>query len=152
DMFSGVTYDINISKVPGQRIENLKKLDGTPVKDSDSFVVAINDYRGKTTFLAENSGLFKPNEIELVVDLAETMGDNGRIRELIKEYIQTVKGGVITPEISNNWKITGYKWDSELRNKVAQLVSEGKITIPKSSDQRTNNVKSITVEDVKNMK
>ncbi|MGL5122727.1 MAG: 5'-nucleotidase C-terminal domain-containing protein [Fusobacteriaceae bacterium] len=152
DMFSGVTYDINISKVQGQRIENLKKLDGTPVNDSDSFVVAVNDYRGKTTFLAENGGLFKPNEIELVVDLAETMGDNGRVRELIKEYIQTVKGGIITPKISNNWKITGYKWDSKFRDKVAQLVSKGKITIPKSSDLRTNNVKSITVEDVKNVK
>ncbi len=152
DMFSGVTYDINISKPAGQRIENLKKIDGTPVKDSDSFVVAINDYRGKTTFLAENGGLFKPNEIELVVDLGETMGDNGRIRELIKEYIQTVKGGVITPETSNNWKITGYKWNPELHEQVAKLVAEGKITIPKSSDQRTNNVKSITVEDLKKIK
>ncbi|MGL6064899.1 MAG: 5'-nucleotidase C-terminal domain-containing protein [Fusobacteriaceae bacterium] len=152
DMFSGITYDINISKPSGQRIENLKKLDGTLIKDNDSFVVAVNDYRGKTTFLADNNGLFKPGEIELVVDLAETMGDNGRIRELIKEYIQTVKGGIITPETSNNWKLTGYQWDSELRNKVVQLVAEGKITIPKSSDQRTDNVKSITVEDVKDMK
>lgn len=152
DIFSGVNYEINISKPAGKRIENLRKLDGTPIKASDTFVVAVNDYRGKSTFVSEKDGLFKPNEIELVVDLFQTMGDNGRIRELIKEYISTVKGRVITPEVVENWQITGISWNTELHNKIPALVSEGKLSVPRSSDGRTPNIKSITVTDLENIK
>ena len=46
DMFDGVSYEINISKEPGQRIENLKfEKDGKPVEDSDVIYLTVNDYR-----------------------------------------------------------------------------------------------------------
>lgn len=149
DIFSGITYDINISKPVGSRIQNLRKKNGKPVKDTDTFIVAVNDYRGKSTFTSEKDGLFKPGEVELVQDLFLTMGDKARIRELIKDYIVNVKGGVITPEFNKNWKITGYNWDSELHNKVINYVSQGKLVIPGPDDKRVINTKSITTEDLK---
>lgn len=152
DIFSGILYEINISKPAGSRITHLRKIDGTPVKESDSFVVAVNDYRGKSTLVAEKDGLFKPGEIELVVDLFEAMGDKGRIRDLIREYIINVKGGIVTPEVQNNWKITGYSWNEEQHQQVADLVNSGKLEIPKSEDGRTSNVRSITINDIKNIK
>ncbi|MCR5825790.1 MAG: 5'-nucleotidase C-terminal domain-containing protein, partial [Oscillospiraceae bacterium] len=45
DMFAGVNYEIDISKPAGERIVNLTWPDGTPVKDDDSFVIAVNNYR-----------------------------------------------------------------------------------------------------------
>jgi 2',3'-cyclic-nucleotide 2'-phosphodiesterase/3'-nucleotidase len=43
-VLSGVTYDIDIAKAPGSRIENLS-YDGQPVTDDQQFVLAINNYR-----------------------------------------------------------------------------------------------------------
>lgn len=45
DMLSGVEYDIDVSMPEGQRIENLRMPDGSPVLDDDRFVVAVNNYR-----------------------------------------------------------------------------------------------------------
>lgn len=150
DMFSGVKYDVNISKPAGSRIENLRKTDGTPIKDNEKYLVAVNDYRGKTTLSNEKSGLFPG--IQPVRDLFVERGDAGRIRDLIREYIEKVRGGVITPETENNWKITGYQWDEKLHQEVVDLVNSGKLEIPKSEDGRTPNVRSITEEDLKKVK
>ncbi|MCI6277684.1 MAG: 5'-nucleotidase C-terminal domain-containing protein [Clostridium sp.] len=79
DMFSGVRYDVDISKEPGNRITNLTWMDGTPVKDNETFDIAVNNYRS-------NSQL---------------------------------------------------------------LLNDGTISVPMSADDRTPNVKSITIEDIK---
>ena len=52
DAFAGVKYDLDISKQPGNRIQNLTWMDGRPVEDDDSFVVAVNNYRATTQLLA----------------------------------------------------------------------------------------------------
>lgn len=45
DMFSGIEYDIDVSMPAGERVENLRMPDGTPVAADDRFVVAVNNYR-----------------------------------------------------------------------------------------------------------
>lgn len=45
DIMSGVKYDIDLSQPVGSRIENLTMPDDTPVSMTDSFVVAVNNYR-----------------------------------------------------------------------------------------------------------
>ena len=70
------------------------------------------------------------------------------MRDLIVDYIQNVKGGKITKNVDNNWKITGNDWDSEQRELAVKLVNEGKIKIPVSEDGRTPNVKAVTWNDV----
>ncbi len=52
DMFEGVNYDVNIANEPGSRIENLTWPDGTPVKDDDTFDIAVNNYRATSHLLA----------------------------------------------------------------------------------------------------
>ena len=66
------------------------------------------------------------------------------------ENIVNVMGGVITPECSNNWHITGNDWDEEMHQLAVELLSEGVLTIPTSEDGRTPNVMPITEEDVLN--
>ena len=144
DMFDGISYEINISKEPGQRIENLKfEKDGKPVEDSDVVYLTVNDYRYNSGLAA---GIMDQGEHEKIYD---TNNDQiSDMRDLIVDYIQNVKGGKITKNVDNNWKITGNDWDSEQRELAVKLINEGKIKIPVSEDGRTPNVKAVTWNEV----
>ena len=147
DMFAGVNYDINISKEPGNRIENLTWPDGTPVKDDDDFDIAVNNYRANSQLLVPGE-IFDENDLPTVEEI-DVRGDIGGVRELIRDYIVNVKGGTISPEVDNNWKITGTSWDEDLHQKAVDMIKEGLLTLKTSEDGRTPNVESITEEDVK---
>jgi len=147
DMFSGVKYDVDISKEPGKRIVNLTRTNGTTIKDTDVLTLAVNNYRASSTLLNETSGLFKGEGVEVVFDSAKTMGDDGRVRDLIRKYIVEEKNGVITPELDNNWKIIGNEMDATKAAFAAKLINDGKLLLPVSADGRTPNVKSVTYDD-----
>ncbi|EGT3615072.1 multifunctional 2',3'-cyclic-nucleotide 2'-phosphodiesterase/3'-nucleotidase/5'-nucleotidase [Clostridium perfringens] len=144
DMFDGITYEINVSKEPGQRIENLKfEKDGKVVEDSDVVYLTVNDYRYNSGLAA---GIMDEGQHEKIYDTNnDPISD---MRDLIVDYIQNVKGGKIAKNVDNNWKITGNDWDSEQRELAVKLINEGKIKIPVSEDGRTPNVKSVTWNDV----
>lgn|GEM_PF-22554 len=144
DMFSGVKYDINISKAPGSRIENLTYSDGASVKDEDTIYLTVNNYRANNTLLNNDSGLFKGEGVETIYD--STNEQPSQIRDFIGQYITEKK--IITPEVDNNWKLTGYRWDSVKRDKAVKLINDGKLKLPTSEDGRTPNVKSINWEDI----
>ena len=148
DMFSGVKYDVDISKEPGSRIVNLTKMDGTAIKDTDSFIVAVNNYRASSQLLSYGE-IFKTGEDLPILLEKDVRGDIGGVRELIKDYIINVKAGVLTPELDNNWKVIGNNWDPAMRAKAVELLNAGTITIPVSQDGRTPNVRAVTMEDIK---
>lgn len=145
DMFSGVSYEIDISKPVGERIVNLTWPDGTPVMDDDSFTIAVNNYRANTQLLGD--AIYGDGEKPVLLEI-DVRGDIGGVRELIAEYIRSVKGGVITPVCDHNWRIIGCDWDEALHKKAVELLSAGILTVPASADGRTPNVRSITVDDL----
>lgn len=147
DMFSGVKYEVNVSKEPGNRIENLRKMDDTPIKDSDVFVMAVNNYRASSQ-LGANGEIFKAGEDAPKILEIDVKGQIGGVRELIADYIKNVKGGVITPEVDNNWKIVGNNWDAKQRALAVKLINSGKVKLPVSADGRTPNVASVTYDQV----
>ncbi|MEG0772741.1 5'-nucleotidase C-terminal domain-containing protein [Clostridium sp.] len=146
DMFGGVKYEVNISKEPGQRIEKLTYNDGTAVRDTDEIYLTVNNYRADTQLLNKDTGLYKGEGVQIVYD--STSDPVAAVRDLVGLYIQDVKGGVIKPELDNNWKITGTSIDTDKKAMAAKLVNEGKITIPTSADGRTPNVRSLTEFDL----
>ncbi|MGH4123038.1 MAG: 5'-nucleotidase C-terminal domain-containing protein [Clostridium sp.] len=148
DMFSGVKYDVDVSKEKGKRIVNLTRTDGTQIKDTDVIKLAVNNYRASTTLLNETSGLFKGEGVETLYDSFKTLGDDGRIRDLIRKYIVEEKKGVITPEVDNNWKIIGNNWDLQARANAVKAINDGKLSLPKSEDGRTPNVSSINYSEL----
>ena len=87
-------YDINISKPVGERIENLRLEDGSELKDSDEFIMAINNYRA-------SGGSGYP-----VSDLPEVYNDQIAIREAIVDW--TVKNKTIDPKdfFVESWWLT----------------------------------------------
>lgn len=136
DMFSGCTYKIDISKPAGQRIVDLK-IGGEPVKDDKIIRLAINNYRFDN--LKAMGILSNDNKVYF-------NSDPTALRSYIKDYIS--KNKVINPAVDNNWSITGAKLDHPLREAAILLVKTGKITIPKSADGRTDNVKALNINDL----
>ncbi|MCB0906792.1 MAG: 5'-nucleotidase C-terminal domain-containing protein [Nocardioidaceae bacterium] len=95
DIMSGVDYEIDLSQPVGSRIVNLTMPDGTPVAMTDSFVVAVNNYR------ASGGGNFPGIATAPVVynDLVE-------IRQVLIDW--ALARGVIDPAdfFVPNWRLT----------------------------------------------
>ena len=142
-----VTIAFDISKQPGNRIQNLTWMDGRPVEDDDSFVVAVNNYRA-TTQLLTYADIFKEgDELPKLLEI-DVRGDVGGIRELLGEYIRTVKGGTIEPHVDNNWKLVGDNWNAADHEKAVKLLREGKLALSENADSRTLPGKAITTADI----
>jgi len=116
DQLYGVSYDIDLTEpagtvdpiskrlISGNRIKNLK-YNGTLVKDSDVFTVAINNYRfnGGGGFMAA-AGISNTDPSIVTYDSAKVLGDDGQVRSLMMKYVQDNK--IITPSSTNNWKLS----------------------------------------------
>lgn len=147
DAFEGVNYEIDISQEPGNRILNLTWPDGTPVADTDVFTIAVNNYRATTQLLIA-ADIFAPGEPLPQMLEMDVRGDLGGIRELLGEYIQTVKGGVIEPKVNNNWKILGNNWDAAKHSEAVARLRNGSLTLPENFDSRTLPSVAITEADL----
>lgn len=149
DMFDGVKYQIDISKEPGSRIQNLTRMDGTPIKDTDTLTLAVNNYRANSQLLTYGSVFSEEKGDTLPKLLEKDVMAGEAVRSMIGKWIIEKNQGVIQPQLSNNWEIIGTNWNEALHKKAAQLVKEEKISIPSSADGRTQNVKAVTVDDLK---
>lgn len=149
DMFDGVKYQIDISKEPGSRIQNLTRMDGTPIKDADTLTLAVNNYRANSQLLTYGSVFSEEKGDTLPKLLEKDVMAGEAVRSMIGKWIIEKNQGVIQPQLSNNWEIIGVNWNEALHEKAAQLVKEEKIKIPSSADGRTQNVKAVTVDDLK---
>ncbi|MEA1939753.1 MAG: 5'-nucleotidase C-terminal domain-containing protein [Candidatus Caldatribacteriota bacterium] len=142
DMFSGMTYDINLSKPAGERVENIL-IQGLPLVDNNIYRLSLNNYRFGTLL-----GLGLVTMDDRYYDSYEVMQDAGRIRALIIKYVQEEKGGELVPTVDNNWKITGVDLESSLKETVFDMVRSGELKIPTSEDGRTLNVKALNVYEL----
>jgi 2',3'-cyclic-nucleotide 2'-phosphodiesterase/3'-nucleotidase/5'-nucleotidase len=145
DMFSGVKYDVDISKEPGSRIVNLTRMDGTPIKEDDVLTLAVNNYRYSSQ-LSVPGAIYEEGDLPKLLE--KDVQNTAAVRDLIGRYIIEVKNGVIKPELENNWKVVGNNWDENLRAEAVRLINEGKVSLPTSADGRTPNVKSIKESDL----
>jgi 2',3'-cyclic-nucleotide 2'-phosphodiesterase (5'-nucleotidase family) len=91
DIAEGVTYELNISKPIGQRIENLQ-FQGKPVSPAQKFRLATNNYR-----VNGGGGYAMYKGAPVVYRSSE------EIRELIIDWVERHK--TIPTEPTNNWKI-----------------------------------------------
>ncbi len=145
DMFSGINYDINISKPSGERIENVT-IDGKAIDKDHVYKLAVNNYRFGTLI---SLGLVTMED--KYFDSYTTYQDQGRVRDLIIKYTQEEKNGVLNPTVDNNWKITGTDVEPSYdlyQPIIKKMIKEGTIALPKSEDGRTPNVKSIQLNDL----
>lgn len=142
DMFSGVNYDIDISKPAGERIVNLT-LNGAAIDDEKVYKLAVNNYRFGTLL-----GLELVTNDDIYYDSYNELQDAGRIRDLIGVYITEEKDGKATPSVDNNWKVIGNEFEHALKAEALALVVSGDVEIPTSEDGRTPNTKSVNIYDL----
>lgn len=91
DIAEGVTYDLDISKPAGQRIENLR-FRGQPVRPEQKFRLATNNYR-------VNGG----GGYTMYKGAREVYRSGTEIRELIIDWVERHKQ--IPAEPTNNWRL-----------------------------------------------
>jgi len=139
DMFSGLTYEINLSKPAGERVENIL-FNGKPLDDNRTYRLSLNNYRFGTLL---SLGLVTMED--RYYDSYELLQDAGRISAMIVKYVQEEKGGKIDPLVDNNWKITGVDLESPFKETIFNMVRSGELNIPTSEDGRTLNVKALNV-------
>ena len=103
DMFQGVDYTIDLTKPTGHKITKLQ-YKGKNVQDTDTFTMAINDYRmnGGGGYLAA-MGYTNGRKPKVVFDSLKLYGDAGQVRNLIEKYIRD--HGTISPTVDHNWNV-----------------------------------------------
>lgn len=62
DIFGNLLYEIDLDEEIGNRVKNIKYTNGKEVKDDDSLIIAINEYR--MNFLMSEKGPLSGNEFE----------------------------------------------------------------------------------------
>ena len=90
--------------------------------------------------------IFEEGDVPTLLE-TDVQGNIGGIRELIADYIQNVKGGVVSPVCDNNWSVFGYDWDDEMHQRAVALVADGTLVL-EHSDRGHCAIKPLTIEDV----
>lgn len=118
DTFSGVEYEIDISKNEGERIVSLTR-HGKKVLDEDIFTLVVNSYRYTSALKAFNLASGKKD-----------WESSYSVRDLIVENF--VKNSPIYPTLENNWRIVGVDLNLEdsRRMEIKEWISMGKIPVP----------------------
>ena len=106
DAFAGVKYDLDISKEPGNRIRNLTWMNGKAVQDTDSFVVAVNNYRATTQLLAYADIFAEGDELPKLLEI-DVRGDVVGVSACC--WASTSAPSRAAPS-SPMWTITGRSW------------------------------------------
>jgi len=135
EFFAGVNYKVDISKPVGHRIVDLI-FKGDLVKENQKLKLATSDYcyfailKGRK--LAKNNYIWK---------------SSNTIRDMIVEYIKNQ--GIISPQVDNNWEITGVDLESPYKEKIIKLVNEGSIELPYNKALNIDELKKLGLIDVK---
>lgn len=118
DMFSGVDYEINLSKPEGERIENVM-FKGEPLQDDQVLKLAVNNYRFSSAVKAMVGG-----------DEAKEWESSQSIRDMIVAYM--AENDPMVPTVDNNWKITGVdlSLDNEERAAYVEKINAGELATP----------------------
>lgn len=118
DIFSGVDYEINLSKPKGERIENVMFHD-EPLADDQTLTLAVSNYRYSSTL--KMSGLVKENH---------DWESSNSVRDLIVEYF--AEHSPVEPTVDNNWRITGVDLseDDPRRAEIIGWINEEKLEVP----------------------
>ena len=147
DAFDGINYEIDISKPVGERIINLTRSDGNPVRDDDILTVAVSDYRAKSHLLQAGI-IFEENDLPTLLE-TDIAGYIGGFQQLISTYIRDVLCGEVEPYCDNNWTLAGIDRDEELYQTALELIESGQLEIVNAENGRQANIVSITEQQVK---
>lgn len=148
DFFAGVTYTIDLTEPAGKRIKNLQFADGTVITENTPVRIGMNSYR--MGHLTKAGGVLEGRQFPVLFDTEAEYGEeDGTIRNLTIRYLTEVKKGQYEGKPMHRWTLSGLQGYDNERKIVAQLINEGKIDVPASTDGRYSNIASINVKALK---
>ena len=102
---AGIRYTVDVSKVPGERVEIHSFSDGRPFYADSTYTVAINSYRGNGGggHLTQGMGLTKAEINNRIIKIWDK-----DVRYYISEYIKEKK--ILTPQCRHDWKVIPGEW------------------------------------------
>ena len=127
DMFAGVDYQIDLSKPAGERIVHLT-FKGKPIGDDQKLKLAVNNYRYSSALKTQK-----------LVEGKRSWESSQSIRDMLVAYIK--EHGTISPEVDDNWSITGVDLSSPYRDEIIKMVNDGKLDVPYA--------KSLNIDELK---
>ncbi|MBE1553364.1 5'-nucleotidase C-terminal domain-containing protein [Sporosarcina limicola] len=148
DYFGNVKYDIDLTEQKGNRIKNLRKLDGSPIQNEDKLKLGMNSYR--MDFLLSKGQALEGRKFNMLWSSKDESAygeTGGTIRNLTIKYLKEEMKGEYKPVIQDNWKIVGVDTKSPARSAVVDLVNKGILEIPATEDGKFTNIASINVND-----
>ena len=149
DFFGNIKYDIDLSKKPGDRIKNLRRMDETPITMEDELKLGMNAYR--MDFLLSKGQALEGRKFNMLWSSKDESAygeTGGTIRNLAIRYLKEEMNGEYTPVHQSNWKIINADTKSPDYKAVADLVNKGILEVPTTKDGKYTNVASINVNDV----
>lgn len=129
DVFSGVDYEIDISRPEGQRLVNVM-FRGQPLRDDTLLTLALNSHRYGSL---RDAGFLSEDQLIM---------EGGDIRNLISEYVAALDGPLL-PVCDNNWRIVGADLKDPQKDMIYDMVRSGALEIPASEDGRIPNVEAL---------
>ena len=172
DQFSGVTYKVDLTKPYGQKIVDLRNPDGSAFDLNKTYRVAANNYRSDSQ-LSINAGegsrpAVYPAGTQPARIIAQEVDSNLTVNGVTKpngegmlglmvDYIERVKGGVITNQFTPNWEYITPPIDQNLRAEAIRLVNSGAISLIPTQESivpgaatggRNYAARAITIDDV----
>ena len=140
DMFSGVEYEINLSKPKGERIENVM-FRGRPLQDDDELTLSLNNYRYASAIRAEN----------LAAGTREWESSES-VRDMIVAYFG--QNSPVEPETDHNWRITGIDLceDDPRRAELIGYINEGLLPVPYNESYNLADYESLAAQAEENRK
>ncbi len=118
DIFSGVEYEIDISRKAGERITRLT-FNGHPLGDDETLTLAVNRYRYSAVL--KGQGIIRGSRI---------WESSRSIREMITDYFR--KNSPVAPHVDGNWKLTGFDLmrHDPRRKTIIERINSGLIGVP----------------------
>ncbi len=143
DQFGGIDYTLDLSRPPGERVRDLRRSGGGPLRPGQTLVIGLNAYR--LNQLVARGGCLEGRTFAPLADTKARFGEeDGSVRGLIIRYIREVKRGVVEATCDRNWSLTGFDPALDRERKIVErLLREGVITVPASGSY--GNIESINV-------
>lgn len=85
DVFSGILYRIDLSRPEGSRITALTREDGSPIRDADTFSLAVN--RVRAAQLLEGNEIFPEGQPHPKLIQADVHDEYSGLREMIGAFL-----------------------------------------------------------------
>ena len=121
DSAAGINYEVDVTKESGHKVKILSMSDGRPFKEDETYLVAMNSYRGNGGGELLTKGAKIP--LEEIKSRIVFMSDKDQ-RRILMEYIES--HGHINPQAHKNWKFVPTEWTVAAINRDRELLFPNK--------------------------